>query len=304
MCKLQNSYYNQCDHRIFRVTSVCRNRELPGSKCREATNLYFPGQCGPCTLEEQQNETPQAQQSDGRFVEIRNPAETSDTTVAEPYPSMCLEHLPALPDSPISSEHEHSPSQAAQQEEVPEALQQLKLTDRFNAPAASTSTPTFNTVSYATLSVPQSNHTHKLPQRNSVQSLIEYYNGLDSGYESSDSSPVSPSSSSPLTFPTTSSSNPRLTILRDLWDFDNTGVRSHTIGRKHARCKVKCKKPEVKDDGGELADLHEVRCKYGTHRVLDQPGDLLSKESCGWHDAYEGMEEQGWACKAQNEDVY
>jgi hypothetical protein len=100
---------------------------------------------------------------------------------------------------------------------------------------------------------------------------------LDSGYESSDSS-----STSPLTSPTAPSSNNRLTILSDLFDLDNTGAHSHTVGRKQARCKVKCKKPKVKDDKDDLAALEVETCKYGTRRVLDQFGDVPSEELCGW----------------------
>ena len=293
MCKLQNSYYNQCDRRTFRVTTVCRNRDLPGNKCREATNLYYPGRCGPCSLEEVENENLGAQQANGRFVKPCNLAETSELT-----------HLPALPDSPISSEDEQFLLNAVQHVDPSDALQQLKLTDRFNAPLAPVSLPTFNTVSYTTLLSPQNSNTHKLPQRNSVQSLIDYYNGLDSGYESCDSAPASPSCS-PLTSPTTLSLDSWRTILRDHWDPDSIYMRSHTIGRKNASCKVspvEPKKHKARDDEEEAIDLEEVTCKYGTHKVLEQPGNLPSQELCWWHDKHRGVEERGRACRTYGED--
>jgi hypothetical protein len=302
MCKLQHFYYNQCVHRVCRITSVCRNRDLPGRKCRESTNLYFPGRCGPCIREHGENETLDAQQPNDWSVQSSNPAETSDFDPAEFYSRVCIDtcprlDLPALPDSPTSIEDEHSPANTAQHEYLLEALQRLKLTDRFNTPLASVLIPTFNAISYATFPEPQCNKPHSLQPRNSVQSLIDYYNGLDSGYESSDSS-----STSPLTSPTAPSSNNRLTILSDLFDFDNTGVRSHIVGRKHARCKVKCKKPKVKDDEEDSVALEVETCKYGTHRVLDRFGDVPSEELCGWHSTHRGVDEQRRACRVQNED--
>lgn len=302
MCKLQHSYYNQCDHRTFRVTSVCRNRGLPGSKCRESSNLYFVGRCGPCNREQGENETPQDRQPDDWFVESRNPTGTSDTNIAEPYPRPCLEDLPALPDYSTSSEHEHSSTTTAEQGVPSKALQQLKLTDRFNTPPTSVSIPTFNMISYATVPMLRTKDIHNSPLRDSFQSLIGYYNGLDSGYECADSAPVSPSSSSPLTSSTTSSSNPRPTILSDLWDIDSIYMRSYTIGRGHAGCRVIPKKPKVKDNKEESIDLEVVRCKHGTHKVLNQPGDLPNEEQCWWHDTHRDVQEQGHAIRTFGAD--
>jgi len=36
--------------------------------------------------------------------------------------------------------------------------------------------------------------------------------------------------------------------------------------------------PRLKRTKRILVDLEVVTCKYGTHRVLDQPGDLPSKD--------------------------
>lgn len=227
MCKLQHSYYNQCIHRICRITAVCRNRNLPGSKCRGSTNLYLPGRCSPCTREQPENGMFDAQKPNDRFVDSSKSSETSDTKPAKPCLRRCTGSyprldVPALPDSPASSEDEHSPTSTVQQTDRQEALQRLKLTGRFAKPLISGSTLIFNSVSYATTPKLESNTAHIPLPKNSVLSLVDYYNGLDSGYESSGTVHVSPTSSSPPKCPTTLSSNDRLTILSGRFEPDNT----------------------------------------------------------------------------------
>jgi hypothetical protein len=285
MCKLQHSYYNRCDHGVCRILSVCRNRNLPNSKCRDSTNLYFPGYCGSCFQTKRENETLYVQKPRDRVVTSCTPPETPDFRSEEPISQ--VRRLATPYTSPTSPSDAQFPVKDAQDKDP---LHELDLTDRFpNAPLSSAETPTSSRDSYAALAHPSRASTRTISPTTAEHPQIDV-SALDSGYSSVYSSPA-PCSAGSFSDP----ESDQHALVRP----NSAALRSRLNGHKQAGCVVKKQKSPFDD---EPVVLELERCRFGTYRVLDQLGDLQSERVCGWHSLHWGWEERGRACGVLMED--
>lgn len=286
MCKQEHFYFAACDHWNRQILSVCRNRDKPNI-CRQGpvTKFHSNDPCLCCLRAEMDQSfkeilkrhfTREMDEARKRYpvpwVRRSKPKKLSSADERTHIPRCAPKYVcPRLADE-SSDEDEHFETNAFREKKAQKTLQQLKLADRFHERVNLIKTPTFISVSYTS--------------------------SLDAQSDESDSSSTEAASPSSVYSPSASPPSSPTSLFHPT----NALVRTHTIGRKHARCKVKVKKPAAKCGDERPVEYELDRCRYGTHKVLDQFGDVPSESLCWWHSVHKLVQEQSQACKALGED--
>lgn len=179
--------------------------------------------------------------------------------------------------------------------DLPKALQHLRLKNRFDPSTAGTDAPSFSPVQYDT--------TQTISADDGSEDALLVFEAQDddstdceiprNAFQLPDTPPVSPTCSSDQH----SSQHAYMRHSHEVLEPSDTALRTRPGGFNQSGCGKQENLGHVtKKPREDKIRLTQYRCKYGDHRVLDQLGDRLSLEVCVWHDRHGSVEDQKRRC--------